>query len=315
MDPKLGRLKKVDIRSVWPHEASHFTPWLVANLDKVGDVLGMELELIAREAEVGNFSVDILALDLGSGKPVVIENQFGQTDHNHLGQLLTYAAGYDVAAVVWISEVIRDEHRQALDWLNQRTDQDTLFFGMIVELLQIDDSSPAFNLKPIVIPNDWQKSTHRKVESAPSPRAQAYQEFFSTLIDELREEYAFTGARRAQPANWYAFASGSSGISYGVTFRQGGKACVELWIDLPDREVNKEIFDKLLTSKSKVEGEIGTQLEWERLDESKSSRIAIRRDGSIDEDEETLNVIREWMIDYLLKYKKAFSPHLRQALA
>lgn len=122
-----GLLKKVDIKEIWKNEASEFTMWLCNNISALGNVLEMELELEIREADVGEFSLDILARDIGRNRLVVIENQFGRTDHKHLGQLLTYAAGYDSSAVVWIAEELREEHRQALDWLNQNTTENIYF--------------------------------------------------------------------------------------------------------------------------------------------------------------------------------------------
>ena len=131
--PDFGELKSVDIRVLWPHEARDFTPWLTENINLLSDALGMELEVTARETDVGNFSLDLLAKDLGSGCPVVIESQFGATNRDHLGKVITYAAGVDATAVVWGTESVRDEHRQVLEWLNRRTDAEIRFFVVVVE--------------------------------------------------------------------------------------------------------------------------------------------------------------------------------------
>ncbi|MCK5243291.1 DUF4268 domain-containing protein, partial [bacterium] len=193
-----GELKPVPLRDVWKKEAYEFTPWLSENLEALGEAIGLELELETKEAEVGGFSLDILAKDLGSGEYVVIENQLTQTDHSHLGQLITYASGYDAPIVVWIAETIRDEHRQALEWLNQHTDRKTNFFGVVVEVFQIDNSKPAFKFRPIVFPNEWQKVKRQELNSTTTPRAETYRKFYQDLIDELREKHRFTKARVAQ---------------------------------------------------------------------------------------------------------------------
>ena len=138
----LGKISRVDLRNVWRHEAIDFTPWLVDHIDLVGEALGLELEVVGREHGVGDFSVDILARDLGRDKLVVIENQLEETDHTHLGQLITYAAGLEASVVIWVSRGIREEHRQALDWLNRGDGATTEYFGVAIELLQIDGSKP-----------------------------------------------------------------------------------------------------------------------------------------------------------------------------
>ena len=146
--PDLAKIEKVELKEAWPHEARDFTPWLAENIEELGAAIGVELELVDTEAAVGEYSLDVLARDPYGDRPVVIENQLEPTNHNHLGQLLTYAAGYDANLVVWLTREFRDEHRQALDWLNQRTDEHTQFFGVVVELWKIDGSRPAPPLQP-----------------------------------------------------------------------------------------------------------------------------------------------------------------------
>ncbi|MEJ2407074.1 MAG: DUF4268 domain-containing protein [Candidatus Thiodiazotropha sp.] len=311
---KFGELKRLSPREIWKNEATEFTPWLAENVDELGKALGLELELKAREAGVGGFSLDLLASDLGSNRLVTIENQLESTDHDHLGKLLTYAAGFDAAIVIWVASSIRDEHRQALEWLNQKTDEETAFFGVVVEVIQIDEGKPALNFNPVVIPNEWQKVRRGTGRASQSAKGEAYRAFFQVLIDDLREKHRFTNARLGQAQNWYSFASGVPGfkVTYGVNFCLGNRARAEVYIDHGDGEKNKKLFDLLLAERDGVEKEFGGELSWERMDDRQASRIAVYRSGAIEDDDESLSGIRDWMIDNLLLLKKVFQSRLKR---
>lgn len=142
--PTLGRLEKVDLRTYWKSESHDFTPWLASpqNIQLLAEAIGLELEVEAQEKGVGPFS-DILCKDTTTNDWVLIENQLEPTDHTHLGQLLTYAAGLQATTIVWVSERFTSEHRAALDWLNEITEEKFAFFGIEVELWRIGDSVPA----------------------------------------------------------------------------------------------------------------------------------------------------------------------------
>jgi len=311
---KFGKIKKLKLRDIWPHERKDFSPWLSDNIGALGKALGMELELKGTEAAVGDFSLDLLAKDLGTGRTVVIENQLTQTDHDHLGKLLTYAAGFNASTVVWVTDFVRDEHKQALEWLNQRTDEETQFFGVVVEVIKIDDSRPAYSFNPVVSPSEWQKSKKRQISGTVSRRGEAYRNYFQSLIDELREKYQFTNAKIGQPQNWYTFSSGISNIPFSASFAMGGKVRTELYIDVGDGEKNKALFDWLYEQRDELQSKVGQELEWERLDDKRASRIAVYREGSIQSDEEELMGIKAWHIENLLRFKKVFPPVVKKGL-
>lgn len=309
---ELSDIQNVDLREVWPNETTDFTPWLAENISKLGNTLGLELELRATEVPVGPYWLDILAHDLGSDRPVVIENQLETTDHDHLGKLLTYASGYDAHVAVWVAKEFRDEHRQALDWLNQRSDENTEFFGVVIEVWKIDDSRPAPHFRLVATPNDWRKEkvTTKQGDNI-SERGAAYQIFFQGLLDRLREEHQFTGAKKGLPQSWYNFPSGFSGIPYEAKFTHGNKASVGLFIGRNDKDQNEGFFDELKNQQHAIESEFQEPLEWDRIEGYKSCRIAVTRSGAVTDSPETLEEIRDWMIDKLLKFKQVFGPRLK----
>jgi hypothetical protein len=255
MDSSVGRLTKIDPRSVWRNEAFDFTPWLADNLELLGEVLGIDLEIAEREAPVGEFAADIVARDLNRDRIVIIENQLEPTDHSHLGQLITYAAGLDAAVVVWLSRELREEHRQALDWLNRQSGGDTEFFGVVLELVRIDESRPAVNLRLAAFPNTWSRETKARVSRSEtlSDKRAAYQAFFQALIDELRTKHRFTNARVGQPQNWHCFATGITGIVYCASFGARGRLRAEVYIDAGDGDLNRQIFEEFKRDKHAIE--------------------------------------------------------------
>ena len=311
---ELATIEKVDIREVWENEARDFTPWLAHNLSALGKALGLDLELQTQEASVGGYSLDILARDVGNGRPVVIENQLGSTDHTHLGQLLTYAAGFDANVIIWIAKEFRDEHREALDLLNHRTGEDTEFFGVEIELWKIDESRPAVNFNLVSTPNEWRKHTAGtgRARGTVSEKMGRYREYFQGLIDTLREDHRFTNARKGQPQSWYSFSSGITGFTYGANFNADGRVRVELYIDSGEQERNKRIFDLFEDQRESFESKLEKSLVWERLDNKRASRISVRRPGSIDDGSETLAEIQGWTVEKLLAFKQVFGPKLAE---
>lgn len=311
----LGTLEYVDPKSVWAMEAADFTPWLAENLALLGEKLGLDLELVRTEVAVGAFACDIQALDTGSGRRVIIENQLTQTDHGHLGQLITYAAGLDAAVIVWIAPKVREEHREAIDFLNRHTRETVDFFMIALEVIRISGSLPAVVFNLAASPNAWAKTTAASAGKPITDNSSAYQKFFQGLMDDLRDKHKFTNAKAAQPQNWYSFSSGKSGITYNAAFASGNRLRAELYIDVGDALKNKAIFDALKSSETGIQEGVGEPLVWERLDNRQASRISVVRENtSIADASANDKEIRDWLIQRLLKFKDVFGPRLKPAL-
>ena len=234
----LGRLTKVDIREIWKNEAADFTPWLAEpdNIKLLGDTVGMELEVEAVEKDVGRFFADILCKDTASDRFVVIENQIEATDHDHLGKTITYAAGLQATAMVWIAKRFADEHRAALDWLNEITGADVAFFGLEIEAWRIGDSAAAPKFNVICRPNDFTIST--PAPGTLSETRQAQLDFWLAFKDFMGQSSQVKCAKPS-PNNWLNHPIGRSGVHMdsimstwdSLTGKLGGEFRVELYVD------------------------------------------------------------------------------------
>lgn len=306
-----GQIKKLKVKELWPHEEHDFTPWLAENINVLGEVLGADLECISREASVGSYYLDILAKDLSTNRYVVIENQFNLTNHDHLGKIITYASGYKASMIIWIFETIKEEHRQAIEWLNEISSKDIGFFAIQIEAIQIDDSKPAYILKPIVYPNEWGKEPPDTKKNS-SEKMEKYKAFYQKVIDVLNNSYKFTNAKKSQPQNWYTFASGTAGISYSLSFNKNNKFRAELYIGI-GKDKTIELFNKLKSQKEEIESKLSPyEVIFDNSEDKVTRNIFIVRDGSIDDNDQTLEEIQVWAIDYMLKFKKVFGPLIKR---
>ena len=297
---KLGKIKRItDLRSIWPHEANDFTKWLADehNLAKLGEEIGIELELEERESSVGNFNVDLYAKEEGTGRKVIIENQLEETDHDHLGKLITYASGKGAEVVVWVVKRARDEHRQAIEWLNQHTDTDLGFFLVEIELWQIDDSAIAPKFSVIERPNDWGKQM--KSVAGLNNTEQIQLAFWQKFNDKMNASPDFTKhfkTRKAQPQNWYDVSVGSSEyyLSFTASIQKKHMSC---GIYIPD---NKELFHLFESHKADFEAQFGKGIKW--VEASKARRINIFEPFDVSDQEQWAKAYA-WYLENAIKFK------------
>lgn len=277
----LGRLTVVPPRQVWPHEALNFTPWLLDNVDVLSDLLGMDLTLDIAEHPVGDFSLDLMGRDEATGQTVIVENQLELSDHTHLGQILTYAAGTDPTTIVWVASGFRPEHREAIDWLNTRTDERTRFFAVEIKVVRIGDSDPAPNFRLVAQPNDWTKSVKAATSNAGgevSERERLYWEFWARFRERVIAEHpTWTKSMSSTKSSWFGMSAGAPSVNWCSTFSTQGLA-VQLIFEDADRDLNTARFESLAVHKVKMESTFGGSLSWEPREGLKSTRVAVYTD-------------------------------------
>ena len=316
-DQTLGRLTPVKLRKVWSSEASDFTPWLAReeNLDLLGAVLGVDLELEAQERAVGPFRADILCKEIGSGTWVLIENELERSDHLHLGQLLTYASGLDAVTIVWIAAPFTEEHRSTLDWLNKITDERFRFFGLEVEVWQIDDSRAAPKFNVVSKPNNWSRSVAQAArtidDSKLSSIAVTQRSYWNALHGVLNEVSGpVSGDRKPQPQAWMEYAIGKSGFALGaVMTRTKRRLRSELYLSGPKAKV---FFHLLRAQKEDIERELKYSLDWQELPAGTDSRIAVHFNDVDPGDESDWPRQHKWFASTLNEFHRVFVHRIRE---
>jgi hypothetical protein len=311
----LGRLEKTDLREAWNSEAGDFTPWLAEadNLELLGQAIGIELELEAQEKFVGPFRADILCKDVGSSQWVLIENQLERTDHIHLGQLLTYAAGLNAVTIVWIAERFTEEHRAALDWLNTITNENINFFGLEIELWRIANSlmAPKFNV--VSKPNNWSKTvsegTRRLETSEHSETKQLQLAYWTELKSLLQQQNSSARIGKPQPQNWMSFTLGRANFQI-IAYVNTREKQIGVGLVLSGSD-SKAHYHLLQQDRAAIENEIGTSLDWrENLSKIESHLYIYARemDPTI---HERWPEQHEWMREKLEILKTVFAPRVK----
>jgi Domain of unknown function (DUF4268) len=308
MNKELGKLKKLDPRDYWKHEARDLTVWLSqsANLNLLAKALGLgDLDLVGTEQYVGEFKADIVARADESDDVVIIENQLERTNHDHLGKLLTYASGLTAQYIVWISPDFREDHRRALTWLNDVTDRSISFFGIKLELLQIDDSPLAPQFTLVSQPNEWAKRVKASAEKGEFTELELRCfEFWSEFVEFCKSQKTFLSLPKPRYRYWFAIGIGKSGYHIGLTVISREQ---EIGCDLYIRHSrSKTAFDALMAVRTAIESQLGP-LEWKRLEGKQACKIAQYRSGNI-EVRSSWPDLFAWLKERAESFHRVFSP-------
>ena len=306
----LGQMKKLELRKAWKNEERDFSRWLSSkeNLALLSAEIGVDIKLIETEAKVGNgnFEVDILAEEEGGGRKIIIENQLENTNHEHLGKLITYASGYDANIIIWIFKDIREEHRQAIDWLNENSSEGLAFFGIKLELWQIDNSAPAPKFQIISKPNEWAKILKQGKGSNELTETKLKQLDFWTKFKAYTQERTKISLQTPRPQHWYDISMGSSDahICLLVNTKEEKLGC-ELYINN-----NKELFEELKKNRNEIEKELGLKLDWRDLEIA--CRIVVYKDGFNLDDTSKMENNFDWLFRNALLFHKVFGAYIKK---
>ena len=309
----------VGIRSLFPREGTDFTPWLTNNLKRLARPLGMKLRPIDYETWVPfgrtGKRVDILAEELNLDSPVVIENQYGQSDDNHLGRLLIYAGTTQARVAIWVAESFVREHLDALKWINDNSSESLQLYGVQIGTKTSESGRQEPSFEVVLHPSHWSRSDKRLLNVDPEDWRDRYEAFWQELVNELRSTKRLAKARSPSRDKFYTTGAGFSGIQLVARFKPLTKSVsVELAVRNP--EDTDYMYGSLFWSLKRFDEEIALNLRrepqwvWSRY--RSFSRISVSRGGSILGSPDELAEIQSWMVSNLLNFKKVFDPYLRE---
>jgi len=307
--PTLGHLEALDPRTIWTDEAKEFTPWLAKpeNLIRLSKALDMELELEGIEVSVGPYSADIVANDTTSNCRVIVENQLEKTNHDHLGKVITYASGLEAKVLVWIAREFTEEHRRAMDFLNECTAGKLRLYGVEIQLFKIGGSSPAPYFNIVASPNEYVAAAQIKETNFTETKA-LYLEFWSGFKDYCKTAGTGLSLRKARPQHWFGMAVGRSRFSLNLTVSAMYKRlCCEIYM----RGKNaKQAFKLLEQDKVAIEAETGP-LEWRELPDGQDCRVVLYKSDFDPSDKTGWQEGFKWLQKEAELFHKVFSPRIK----
>jgi len=306
---KLVKLRVDEIRKIWPFEEKDLSPWIAGNIDALNKALNLQIEIETSEESVHSFRLDLAGTDNASQMPVVIENQIGPSDHDHLGKLITYSAVKEAGIMIWIANEFHTAHASAIEWLNKITPSEMIFYGIELEVFKIDNSLPAPNFRIIAGPPPSKR--RRMPINGVTPRNKKYQDFFDRLRTKiLGLQPAFTRAK-ALPQSWWGLGLGRSGFSISAAFTIDSKFRVEVYIDTGNKESNDMAFEELKENSVALNERIGTELAWDPLPAKRACRIYLARGATIDDDDQKLTEVIEWATPLIVRFREVFGPMVK----
>ena len=277
------------------------------NIELLNDILGLTLTDISKEVYVGLYRCDLVAVDESSGIKVIIENQLESSNHEHLGKIITYASGLDAQVVVWIVKNAKEEHRSAIEWLNNNTNSDINFFLIELHAYKIGDSLPAPYFEIIEKPNDFIKNNKVNGNKNELNKSQSERLIFWNRLNEiLIDKGKPFNVRKATTDHWYDVAIGSSSSHISIELVNKEKH-VRIGLYMVD---DKEYFDKLFANKDTIETQLGIKLEWQRECSGNVSRVKYKLPGLDYDNHSNYDELINKSIDIAANMQKVFKKYI-----
>jgi len=239
---------------------------------------------------------------------VIIENQLERTNHDHLGKAITYASVLDAACVIWVATQFSEEHVKALDWLNDHTVDEISFYGVQLELWQVDESRPALRFNVVSRPNEAVRMAAKAKgtdELSESKRLQL--EFWIKYKEKLSGIRKGLANQTPRPQYWYDITLGRTNIHLSATYNTDNDTVgVRVYI----RNQIADIMLPYLESKREViETELGESLIWNPNPSNRDKVIQLLHTTDLSDQSKETEALN-WLVEKTIKFRDVFAKHI-----
>lgn len=305
---ELGKLKEAPLSEAWDNEAE-FTDWLASDdgVELLSGALGLKLEAVATEQSIGSFRADLICRDATEGALVIVENQMTLSDHRHLGQVMTYSAGAKARTIVWIADKFRDEHRAAVDWHNETSNEDVRFYALEIELWKMGEGRVGPRLNVVSQPNDWRKVVSLQTESEAAGETRGgfnWIGFWARVNEKIESRHGFDKLRLKNRDYDFFDSKLARRFKLGASIYPGKGI---LRVDVSTQGANRfALASQLYEARDEIEKEIGQPLTWELSEVAKRNMMMLDRPNVDLKDTSNWDEYAEWMVEHLAKLRRAF---------
>lgn len=299
----IERINIHSLKEIFEGEASGFTPWLTKNIWVLSEKLNINISEAEREHKLETMKVDIVAKAGDDGdKSIVIENQFGDSDSDHLGKIITYAAHYKADFAVWIVEKARPEHVSAIQMLNNSAKCG--FYLLEATAVSIGGSKPGILFDIICEP------TLEEAETSPKSQTELRLIDFWTAFNDYANKNGADFQRMPQAYHWMNISTGTSKAHYDLFIRKGSVS-VRLLLDSNEKAENKKHYRMIEKDKDAINETFGKPLlQWNLAEDNKTSVIMSTNYDNGGYEQNNWQPIFKWLLDTYKLMSNIFKPYI-----
>ncbi len=192
-----------------------------------------------------------------------------------------------------------------MDWLNDHTSDEISFYGVQVELWQIDNSNPAVKFNVISKPNLAVRQVNRSIAAEDMSDKRKFQlEFWNRFRTKLAETRKIGSLQTPRAQYWYDISLGKSYISLS-NFCNTEQSNVGVRVYISNK-IADDMLPYLESRKEEIETKLGVKLQWNPNPNNKDKVLMLTHSTNFNDDGK-VNEALDWLVQYTIKFREVFS--------